>query len=404
MTISIAIQGLLLGVAAAPAAGPEPVPRHAAVFRTPQESPAPSDSTEALSGALPEALVEQLGSPDWREREEAFAELERRGAAVREALEAAADHEDPEVRWRVARLLDRLGRRDEVRQGSGLRRLEPSGSPGGGEPEPRRLLELDSLGQMERELEQMIRRLEKLHGNELHGNELRGFFRGRPFHFRFFDDPFGILDEVLEGRGERDLDLRPGSRLSRTEIVDGEQHAVTVTVNPDGSVVAEERRGEDLRRVEAPSLEQFRIENPDLAGILAWGPGFVPRSGQGRTGEVPPPQTRPEPDGLRPLTPPPGPAVPEPGLPRLGVRVEPVHPALAQYFGLAPGVGRVVVEVLPGTVAETLGLRPKDIVLAIDGHEILGVTDVRAALSRAGGSPSEIEVIRDGSRQTLKAR
>lgn len=50
-------------------------------------------------------LVEELGSDDFTEREAAEARLRELGPAAREALEAARDHEDIEVRSRVRQLL-----------------------------------------------------------------------------------------------------------------------------------------------------------------------------------------------------------------------------------------------------------------------------------------------------------
>lgn len=50
-------------------------------------------------------LVEELGSDDFFEREAAEARLRELGSAAREALEAARDHEDLEVRARVRDLL-----------------------------------------------------------------------------------------------------------------------------------------------------------------------------------------------------------------------------------------------------------------------------------------------------------
>ncbi len=57
--------------------------------------------------ASPTALVEQLGSPRFAEREEASEALARLGADALPALRAARDAKDPEVRARVATLVEK---------------------------------------------------------------------------------------------------------------------------------------------------------------------------------------------------------------------------------------------------------------------------------------------------------
>lgn len=54
-------------------------------------------------------LVEQMGSEDYAEREEAERKIRELGAKARPALEAAKDHEDLEVRTRIRQLLSEAG-------------------------------------------------------------------------------------------------------------------------------------------------------------------------------------------------------------------------------------------------------------------------------------------------------
>jgi len=51
----------------------------------------------------------------------------------------------------------------------------------------------------------------------------------------------------------------------------------------------------------------------------------------------------------------------------VGVRVQTVTPTLAQGLGLSRGYGVVISDVLPGSPADDSGLRPRDIVTAVDG-------------------------------------
>ncbi len=54
----------------------------------------------------------------------------------------------------------------------------------------------------------------------------------------------------------------------------------------------------------------------------------------------------------------------------VGVRVQTVTPGIAQGLGLSRGFGVMISDVLPGSPAEEAGLRPRDIIAAVDGASI----------------------------------
>jgi len=54
----------------------------------------------------------------------------------------------------------------------------------------------------------------------------------------------------------------------------------------------------------------------------------------------------------------------------VGVRVQTITPSLAQGLGLSRGYGVMISDVLPGSPAEAAGLRPRDIITAVDGASI----------------------------------
>jgi membrane-associated protease RseP (regulator of RpoE activity) len=57
----------------------------------------------------------------------------------------------------------------------------------------------------------------------------------------------------------------------------------------------------------------------------------------------------------------------------------------------------LVSKVLTGTPAESAGVRVGDLIVALGGDEISGVTDLRRALARHQGETFDLDVIRDGS-------
>ena len=61
-------------------------------------------------------------------------------------------------------------------------------------------------------------------------------------------------------------------------------------------------------------------------------------------------------------------------------------------------------EVVESSPASAAGLRPGDIVVAIDGEHVAGTRDIqRKMLAGAIGTPTRIEVVRDGSALTIEA-
>ncbi len=325
-------------------------------------------------------LIEQLGSAKFQEREQAFDRLKEMQSAVRAELEAAADHADPEVRWRVAQLLDRLTEA-ESRSPKKLRLIpfeKGLDAPLG----QRRLQDFRSWPELQQEMESLFEELETLHPEDM-----RGFFRGRPFHFRFFDDPFGIIDELVEKQGQ-EWSLAPGSRMQWTEVDQGTERTIKIQVDEQGRVSGEEWIGEDKRSFEYDSVEQFQEDRGE------WFDKFAKPS-PGR------PMLRPA-----PLTPrlPPNLESTKASPPVLGIRVDGVHPVLADYLGLEPGTGLMIEEVMPGYPAEQIGLQSKDILVAMDGHPIVQVEDVRQRAAEKSPEQISYEVLRRGKTVRLGSR
>lgn len=89
----------------------------------------------------------------------------------------------------------------------------------------------------------------------------------------------------------------------------------------------------------------------------------------------------------------------------LGVALQPVSRGLADSFGLDKPVGALVAAVEPDSPAQRAGLRPGDVILRLDDHEIVDAADLPPKVSRtAPGTLATLTLIRDGERMTLHVR
>jgi serine protease Do len=84
--------------------------------------------------------------------------------------------------------------------------------------------------------------------------------------------------------------------------------------------------------------------------------------------------------------------------PYLGVRLSDLTQGIAERFGLSATSGVIVVEVEPGGPAEDAGLRPEDVITALDSTEIEGTGDLLAALrDYKPGDTVTLTVVRGGT-------
>ncbi|MEO0479501.1 MAG: PDZ domain-containing protein [Planctomycetota bacterium] len=349
---------------------PEPAPP---VLR----EPAPVTEAEIPGEAIRKAVTD-LGSSQFRVREAAENTLRQAGEKARAALKGAVDTTaDEELRWRAERLLGELDRaRDgeaevQPRRGGRLRRV-----PQGAEP---------------RELER---------GDAPQPDEFQ----------RQFDEMRRRMDEMLRSRG---VDPLPGFGDPFDRLVPGVSNGSSrsVQIGPDGvrvEVREEDENGDPVvKTYEAESLEAFREKYPEIADESLGGggafPGFrlrvdrgdpltgpsiidpfdrvVPRSGQ----------------GLRPRIQRDPVLSPSARGPKLGVYIEPVSDQLAEFLGLTPGQGQFVREVQEGSLAESMGLEAKDVLLSIAGRSVSSAEDVASVLgSLQNGAEIEVAYLRRG--------
>jgi serine protease Do len=90
---------------------------------------------------------------------------------------------------------------------------------------------------------------------------------------------------------------------------------------------------------------------------------------------------------------------------RIGVAVQDVNAQLAQSFGLDRPHGALVSAVEKDSPAAKAGVKAGDVILAVNGHDIDRVGDLRNQVSQTKpGTTAELRVWRDGKQNTLKAQ
>ena len=85
-----------------------------------------------------------------------------------------------------------------------------------------------------------------------------------------------------------------------------------------------------------------------------------------------------------------------------GIRPQTITPALASGLGLARDSGVVLADVLPGSPAARAGLRPGDLVLAVDGKTMENGRQLQIALyRRIAGDVVSLEILRSGQSRAV---
>ena len=89
----------------------------------------------------------------------------------------------------------------------------------------------------------------------------------------------------------------------------------------------------------------------------------------------------------------------------LGVVVQTVTPELAQSFGLEDGRGALIADVAPDGPADKAGLKSGDIIVRFNGKPISEMSDLPMLVAQTPvGKKSNIVVLRDGKKRTIKVR
>ena len=88
----------------------------------------------------------------------------------------------------------------------------------------------------------------------------------------------------------------------------------------------------------------------------------------------------------------------------LGVGIQDLTPDLAEYYGLADKKGVLVSQVFKGDPAEKAGIKPNDIIVAVDGKPVTSGRELSATIAGLEvGKRTVITLIRDGREKTVYA-
>jgi serine protease Do len=89
----------------------------------------------------------------------------------------------------------------------------------------------------------------------------------------------------------------------------------------------------------------------------------------------------------------------------LGVGIQDLSEELAEYYGIEEGKGVLVTEVFPGDPADKAGIRPKDIVLSVNGKKVENTRELSKLIADTSvGDTVKIKVLRNGIKKTFRVK
>jgi len=89
----------------------------------------------------------------------------------------------------------------------------------------------------------------------------------------------------------------------------------------------------------------------------------------------------------------------------LGVSIQDVSEDLAEYYGIEMKKGALVAEVFQGDPADEAGIKPKDIIIAVNGERVESSRDLTAKIADLKvGEKAKIQVLRDGKKKNFRVK
>lgn len=304
---------------------------------------APALQDPAPEGRTPDAariqeLIRKLGSDDFTTREQASEELRKAGKPAREALQKAADEsEDPEVRQRAKTILEDAPKAPP-------RRAVPAPAPA---PFPG-----------------------------------RPGFRGGSVSVRSVNGDTTYV--ITPGDGSPVLTFHKTAAGAVKLDYIGDKGEATSAESTDIAAFVKDH---------AELAQKFGIseEGIDYAGSRVSFKGLMAPNFNFPRFNLPPRQGR-----VPPAAPAPAEGEDE-GTPIAGALLGPVEDSLRAQLDIPEGQGAVVLKVVPGGIAHTLGLRKSDVLLEVDGKKIVSPASAKGLITK----DCTVVVLRKGKRETL---
>jgi len=339
-------------------------------------------SQEAEEPLRPEvdvdALIRRLGSEDFATRQAAEKQLLALGEEALPALaKAAKSHPDEHVRLVAERLLEQIPR-SEAKPESPLR------EKGEGEAAD------DHVSRMRQRLEDLLRRMEE-----------RGFLSP--------EDMARLLDRLAKGEPGAVLPFGGGSG-SVHGVVESDGERIEYRTDESGRVHVKITRDGETEEYEAESLEALKEQAPEVHDKVARHFGrtriFIgPRELPDWPEDFPFRGWRDWQERLRnPLTP--RPLVPrERAVPegfRLGVWIGEISDALRTHLQLREGEGVLVQDVVPGSLADRIGVEKHDVIRKLNGEPVGSAAAITQRIGKLPeGGKVTLTIIRKGAPLTL---
>ncbi|MBF0224022.1 MAG: DegQ family serine endoprotease [Desulfobacterales bacterium] len=89
----------------------------------------------------------------------------------------------------------------------------------------------------------------------------------------------------------------------------------------------------------------------------------------------------------------------------LGVSIQDLNPDIAEYYGIKGKKGAVVTEVFPSDPADNAGIKPRDIIMEVNGEKIESGRDLSAKIAKITvGANVTVKLLREGKEKTFNVK
>lgn len=89
----------------------------------------------------------------------------------------------------------------------------------------------------------------------------------------------------------------------------------------------------------------------------------------------------------------------------LGVSIQDINKEVTAYYGIEDRKGVMVIEVFPGDPADIAGIKPKDIILSVNGKKVGTTRELTSLIAKIDvGDTAKVKVWQNGKTKTLKVK